>query len=36
LPVSLQLVGRRFEEEIVLAILEYIKENVELPFKKSP
>jgi len=27
LPISLQLVGRRFEDEKVLAILEYILSN---------
>lgn len=32
LPVSLQLVGRRFEDEKVLAVLEYIHRVVELPF----
>jgi Asp-tRNA(Asn)/Glu-tRNA(Gln) amidotransferase A subunit family amidase len=32
LPVSLQLVGRRFEDEKVLAVLEYIHRVVKLPF----
>jgi amidase len=31
-PVGLQLVGRRFEDEKVLGILEYIKSKVRLPF----
>jgi len=34
LPVSLQLVGRKFEDEKVLAVLEYIKENLQLPANK--
>ncbi|KAF2114742.1 amidase signature domain-containing protein [Lophiotrema nucula] len=33
LPVSLQLVGRRFDDEKVLAILEYIKRKIDLPFR---
>ncbi|KAH8811123.1 amidase signature domain-containing protein [Xylogone sp. PMI_703] len=36
LPVSLQLVGRRFEDEKVLAILEFITEQIGLPFVKFP
>lgn len=36
LPVSLQLVGRRFEDEKVLAVLEYIKQAAGLPFVKFP
>ncbi|KAK5046940.1 hypothetical protein LTR84_007294 [Exophiala bonariae] len=32
LPVSLQLVSRRFEDEKVLAVLDYIHRVVELPF----
>ncbi|KAF4635511.1 hypothetical protein G7Y89_g2581 [Cudoniella acicularis] len=36
LPISLQLIGRRFEDEKVLAILEYIKEKVDLPFIDFP
>lgn len=35
-PVSLQPVGRRFEDEKVLAILEYITEKVGLPLEKCP
>ncbi|KAK0122254.1 hypothetical protein ONS95_010505 [Cadophora gregata] len=31
LPISLQLVGRRFEDEKVLAVLEYLKQVVSLP-----
>jgi amidase len=31
-PVGLQLVGRRFEDEKILAILEYIQERVKIPF----
>lgn len=31
-PVSLQLVGRRFEDEKVLRVLEHIKERIRLPF----
>ncbi|KAF2262038.1 amidase [Lojkania enalia] len=34
LPVSLQLVGRRFEDEKVLAILEYVTQKVGLPFEE--
>jgi hypothetical protein len=33
LPVSLQLVGRRFEDEKVLAVLEYINSKVTLPLE---
>ena len=36
LPVSLQLVGRRFEDEKVVAALEYIKNAVGLPFEPFP
>ena len=36
LPISLQLVGRRFEDEKVLAILEYIHKVVKLPFVDFP
>ena len=36
LPVSLQLVGRRFEDENVLAILEHIHRVVKLPFVELP
>lgn len=31
LPISLQLVGRRFEDEKVLAILEYLMERINFP-----
>jgi amidase len=31
LPVSLQLVGRRYEDEKVLAVLEYITNAIKLP-----
>ncbi|RFU28927.1 hypothetical protein B7463_g7421, partial [Scytalidium lignicola] len=36
LPVSLQLVGRRFEDEKLLAILEYITKQIGLPFVEFP
>ncbi|KAI9772592.1 MAG: hypothetical protein M1839_002444 [Geoglossum umbratile] len=36
LPVSLQLVGRRFEDEKVVAVLEYLKEVIRLPFVEFP
>ena len=36
LPVSLQLVGRRFEDEKVLAVLEYLYSVVRLPFCEFP
>lgn len=36
LPVSLQLVGRRFEDEKVLAVLEYIQGAIGLPFAAFP
>ena len=36
LPISLQLVGRRFEDEKVVAILEYIKQEIGLPFVDFP
>lgn len=31
LPISLQLVGRRFEDEKLLALLEHISQLVNLP-----
>lgn len=31
-PVSIQLVGRRYEDEKVIEAMEYIKEKVGLPF----
>ena len=34
-PVSLQLVGRRFEDEKILAILEHLTSQIGLPFEKS-
>jgi amidase len=34
-PVGLQLVGRRFEDEKILGILEHIKARVELPFQST-
>ena len=36
LPISLQLVGRRFEDEKVLAALEYMKQRTGLPFVGIP
>ena len=33
LPVSLQLVGRRFDDEKILAILEHMTEQIKLPFE---
>ncbi|KAF2246347.1 amidase [Trematosphaeria pertusa] len=36
LPVSLQLVGRRFEDEKVLATLEHFTELIGLPFEQFP
>jgi Asp-tRNA(Asn)/Glu-tRNA(Gln) amidotransferase A subunit family amidase len=36
LPVNLQLVGRRFEDEKVLKILEYVKETIGLPLDEFP
>ena len=36
LPVSLQIVGRRFEDEKVLAILEHIHKVIKLPFVRFP
>ncbi|KAI9765220.1 MAG: hypothetical protein M1840_007712 [Geoglossum simile] len=36
LPISLQLVGRRFEDEKIIAVLEYIKEAIGLPFVQFP
>jgi amidase len=35
-PVSLQLVGRRFEDEKVLAILEHMTSRIGLPFERFP
>lgn len=35
-PVSLQLVGRRFQDEQVLKVLERIKEKINLPFPAFP
>jgi amidase len=34
-PVGLQLVGRRFEDEKILSILDHIKARVELPFQST-
>lgn len=31
-PVSIQLVGRRYEDEKVIEAMEYIKEKLELPW----
>ncbi|KAF2715366.1 amidase [Pleomassaria siparia CBS 279.74] len=36
LPVSLQLVGRRFEDEKILSILEEVTEKIGLPFDEFP
>ncbi|MCJ1430787.1 hypothetical protein MMC27_000137 [Xylographa pallens] len=36
LPISLQLIGRRFEDEKIVAILEYIKQQIGLPFVEFP
>lgn len=36
LPIALQLVGRRFEDEKVLGILDYITRSIGLPFGKFP
>jgi amidase len=36
LPISLQLVGRRFEDAKVLAILDYIKDAIHLPLVAFP
>lgn len=36
LPIALQLVGRRFEDEKVLGILDYITRSIGLPFEKFP
>ncbi|MCJ1295451.1 hypothetical protein MMC34_007014 [Xylographa carneopallida] len=36
LPISLQLVGRKFEDEKITAILEYIKQEIGLPFTEFP
>jgi amidase len=35
-PISLQLVGRRFEDEKVLKVLQLIKEKIGLPFDDFP
>ena len=35
-PVSLQLVGRRFEDEKIVAILEYLQGKLSLPFAEFP
>lgn len=35
LPISLQLVGRRFEDEKVLAVLEYLQEKGCVPTSGS-
>jgi len=34
-PVGLQLVGRRFEDEKILGILEDLEKRVHLPFKRG-
>ncbi|MDI1486740.1 MAG: hypothetical protein OHK93_006001 [Ramalina farinacea] len=34
-PVSLQLVGRRYEDEKVIEIMEYLQDRLELPFASS-
>ena len=31
-PISLQFVGRRYEDEKVIEAMEYIKEKIGLPF----
>lgn len=36
LPISLQLVGRRFDDEKIIAVLEYIKKEIGLPFVNFP
>lgn len=36
LPIALQLVGRRFEDEKVLGILDYIIRSIGLPFGEFP
>jgi Asp-tRNA(Asn)/Glu-tRNA(Gln) amidotransferase A subunit family amidase len=36
LPIALQLVGRKFEDEKVLSILEYITKEIGLPFAQFP
>jgi Asp-tRNA(Asn)/Glu-tRNA(Gln) amidotransferase A subunit family amidase len=36
MPVALQLVGRRFEDEKVVAVLERVKAAVGLPFVPFP
>ena len=36
LPVSLQLVGRRFEDEKIVAILEHMSKEIGLPFAHFP
>ncbi|KAF1957625.1 amidase [Byssothecium circinans] len=35
-PVSLQLVGRRFDDEKILAVLEHVSALIGLPFEKFP
>jgi amidase len=35
MPVNLQLVGRRFDDEKIVAILKYIESKIELPFNPS-
>jgi Asp-tRNA(Asn)/Glu-tRNA(Gln) amidotransferase A subunit family amidase len=35
-PVSLQLVSRRFEDEKVVAVLEYLKQEIGLPLADVP
>ena len=32
-PISLQLVGRRYEDEKIVGILSYIQEKIPLPFE---
>lgn len=36
LPVSLQLVGRRFEDEKVVGVMEFLEREIGLPFVKFP
>ena len=36
LPVLLQLLGRRFDDEKVLAILDYTSKEIGLPFDQFP
>lgn len=35
-PISLQLVGRRFEDEKVIQALEMMMEAADLPFQQPP